>query len=96
MCSVLSADTLVTVDQWLCMSQNKVDGTARAPPHDFSEHSEEGRHVSGLQPGPALRAELTGVSDGRVVGDNLCVTRLLFIHHFFSFSVSGNEDQNGM
>lgn len=63
-----------------------------------SQHTvnEEGRHVFGLQPGSVLRVELTGVCDGRVVGVKLCATRLLFIHHFLSLSVSGNEDQNGM
>lgn len=35
----LLADTVVSVDQWLCISQNKVDGTARAPLCDFSAHS---------------------------------------------------------
>lgn len=96
MCSVLSADTVVTVDHWSCFPQNKADGTTRAPPYDFSAHREEGKHLSELQSGPVLSTEPTGVSDGRAVGDDLCVTRLLLTPHFLSFSVSGTEDQNGM
>lgn len=96
MCSVLSADAVVTVDQWSCFPQNKADGAARAPPYDFSADREEGKHLSRLWSGPVLSTEPTGVSDDRAVGDDPCATRLLLTHHFLSFSVSGNEDQNGM